>query len=727
MANAQHLTGYLYYLKGDYSKCLNHWKKTLSIRKERLEKIEVDTSLAKDTTLLKEAGKEIASSYNNIGLIYEKQGDYDKAIEYHLQSKQIKQDMGDKQGMAASYNNIGILYKNRSKFDKALEYYLKSLKLYEEAGDKKGMATACNNAGIIHKTQGLTAFKDGNTALSKNKYKKAMEYYRKSLGIREDIGGKKGMADTYSNMGAICKNQGHMAYKEGNMKLSVEKYKKAMKFHRKSLKIRSEMNDINSLGVSYINLGSLYATLYEKDTASGNFSIKNELNLDHGTVLDSAKHYYQKSYEIHKSIGDPMGLVYSLSGLGEVLYRQNRFRESIVFYEKAKAYADSIGAEKEYYISELGLANSNEELGNFRHALEHHREYARVKDKVNSQKSSEKIAEMEAKFKNEERRREIEVLEKEKEKQAAVSAEKERRQHIIIASISIGLILVITFAGFIFNRLRVTRNQKKVIQLQKEVVQEKNNEIIDSINYARRLQEAILPPKALVRELLEDSFILYKPKDIVAGDFYWMEKIENKIYFAVADCTGHGVPGAMVSVVCSNALSKTLLEEGIKDPAKILDRTRELVIERFKKSEEEVKDGMDIALFSLEPDAKNGFNLKYSGANIPLWIIRNDKNEIVEIKPNKQPVGKFLSENPFTEHSLELQKGDILYAFSDGFPDQFGGEKGKKYKKGPMKTFLLSVKEKDMPTQGLLLNNEFEEWRNDLEQVDDVCVFGMRL
>jgi serine phosphatase RsbU (regulator of sigma subunit) len=198
-----------------------------------------------------------------------------------------------------------------------------------------------------------------------------------------------------------------------------------------------------------------------------------------------------------------------------------------------------------------------------------------------------------------------------------------------------------------------------------------------------------------------------------------MEHMDNKVLFAAADCTGHGVPGAMVSVVCNNALNRSVREHRLTKPGQILDKTREIVIQEFEKSDEVVKDGMDIALCSLE-----GKILEYAGANNPLWIIRN--GEILETKANKQPIGKFDNSEPFTTHTFELQKGDNIYIFTDGYVDQFGGEKGKKFKAQAFRELLLSYQEKIMEEQKTIIDETFEKWRGDLEQLDDVCIIGVR-
>ena len=258
---------------------------------------------------------------------------------------------------------------------------------------------------------------------------------------------------------------------------------------------------------------------------------------------------------------------------------------------------------------------------------------------------------------------------------------------------------------------------------QKDEIQEKNKEITDSITYAKRLQEAILPPVKLFSTYFSDAFIFYLPKDIVAGDFYWLEKNkEGKILFAVADCTGHGVPGALVSVVCSNAMNRAVKEFNLSEPGKILDKVRELVLETFSKNAHDVQDGMDISLACFD-EAK--CELKWSGANNPAWIIRDGK--LIELEHDRQPVGKVDNARPFTTHVVALEKGDMIYLGSDGFSDQFGGPKGKKFKTSNLKKLLVSVSNKNCADQGDEISKAFFNWKNQLEQVDDVCVMGIKV
>jgi len=304
-------------------------------------------------------------------------------------------------------------------------------------------------------------------------------------------------------------------------------------------------------------------------------------------------------------------------------------------------------------------------------------------------------------------------------------------------------VILILFLGFLVVFIIRFRKQKKIIEsnsilisqtnselvgtieqvnIQHALLEAKNEEITDSISYAKRIQKAIFPSNRQVNEQFNDFFILFRPKDIVAGDFYWLSVKDETVLFAVADCTGHGVPGAMVSVVCNGALNRSIREFDLSIPSAILDKARELVIETFDKSEEDVKDGMDIALCTLNHDRTV---LNYSGANNSLYMIRD--NEFKEIKPDKQPIGKFLEAKPFTNHEIKVQKNDCIYLFSDGFADQFGGDKGKKLKYQTFKDILLKNHRIPMTEQKAILKNHFENWRGELEQVDDVCVMGIRL
>ena len=240
-----------------------------------------------------------------------------------------------------------------------------------------------------------------------------------------------------------------------------------------------------------------------------------------------------------------------------------------------------------------------------------------------------------------------------------------------------------------------------------------------------------------ILEELKEHFILYKPKDIVAGDFYWYECIDDDIFIAAADCTGHGVPGAMVSVVCSNSLNRAVKELRLKEPAQILDTVRELVIETFEKSQHDVKDGMDICFCRINMKSRK---IVYSGAQNSLYritqkteeidnpkIVHDESHVLLEYKANKQPIGKFTAEKPFTQTEIQCNEGDMIYLFTDGYPDQFGGPDKRKFMYKPYKKLLFSLKNKSMKDQLDILDQTFEDWKQDESQIDDVCIIGLRM
>jgi serine phosphatase RsbU (regulator of sigma subunit) len=261
------------------------------------------------------------------------------------------------------------------------------------------------------------------------------------------------------------------------------------------------------------------------------------------------------------------------------------------------------------------------------------------------------------------------------------------------------------------------------IKQQHAIISEKNKHITDSINYAKRIQDAILPPNDTVKELLPSAFVLFRPKDIVSGDFYWVTEKAGKIFFAVVDCTGHGVPGAFVSIIGYNGLYRSVNEFGLTKPSEILDKLTELVEETFgQNNQTQINDGMDIALCSYDRKTRQ---LEFSGANNPLYIISN--GEFTEIKGDKQPIGAFDHRKKFTNHTIDLKKDDSIYIFSDGYADQFGGVMKKKFKYNQFKTMLASMTEKPMAEQREYLNSTITAWMGDLEQVDDICVIGVKV
>lgn len=369
--------------------------------------------------------------------------------------------------------------------------------------------------------------------------------------------------------------------------------------------------------------------------------------------------------------------------------------------------------------------------GKYRDALYYERIYRTVKDSIANENNRWALNMMQADLVLTEKENKIKVLEKEK----IIERDKLLYQQVLSIGALVGLLIVAVLLFFTVRNFRITKKQNNIILLQKDkletqvdLVNNKNQEILASINYASRLQSAIVNPKQYFSSIFPESFIYYLPKDIVAGDFYWCEKIDNKIFFAAADCTGHGVPGALVSVVCATALNRTLYEYEKYEPGEILDTTRQLIIETFSKSKSGVMDGMDISFCVLDTNTNI---LKWAGANNPLWIYKKENQQLFEYKPNKQPIGNWENATPFVSHSIQLLTGDILYLFTDGYQDQFGSASAhqpiKKFKPAGMRNLFTSIANQPAHQQLEVVRNTFDNWRGESEQIDDVTVIGIRI
>lgn len=270
--------------------------------------------------------------------------------------------------------------------------------------------------------------------------------------------------------------------------------------------------------------------------------------------------------------------------------------------------------------------------------------------------------------------------------------------------------------------IRFRGDAEKKIDLQKSELEAKNKEVHDSISYAERIQKAILPSHRHVEYILPGSFVVYLPKDIVSGDFYWVEKKDNISFFAVADCTGHGVPGAMMSVICQNALNRVLNEYNLTQPAAMLDKLNNLVEDAFAKSGADIRDGMDIALCAYHTTTRT---IEFAGANNNCFYFSD--GVLSEIRADRQPIGRFESKVPFRNNTLKLNSGDFVYLFSDGIADQFGGPQGKKFKYKRVKEILQANAQKTVNEQKNAVITGFHSWKGNIEQVDDVCVMGVQV
>lgn len=618
-----------------------------------------------------------------IALLYSDIGNFKNAINKAIEAQKLAEDIKNYKLLAKVNHDLGFIYSNKSLYKSALSYYKKGLEYALIAKDTFSIANLNARIGGIY----------NNTYIPDS----GLYYNKIALKFFESIHMKRGIGVSYNNIAGSY---------EG-----MKNYQKAIDYYTKAIPIREELGDDYAITIINYNLGLCYLHLKMYPLAEQFLTSslkKNKAEKDYPQILETLKQ---------------LCILYSESN------KLNLYKESAT-------------------------------------------EYMNLKDSITSADNIKAISELQEQYQSEKKEKNIILLKKENEKQEEISQSERNNKFVILISSIVVLILMSIFSFVLHKRYKISQKQKGIIQQQKNLVDEKNKlvedqkniveekqkEILDSISYAKRLQEAILPPIKYVKEHLPEFFILYKPKDIVAGDFYWMEvvslengklsgekknNIKSKqktselqppnsqlILFAAADCTGHGVPGAMVSVVCSNALNRSVKEFGITDPGKILDKARELVVETFvrkdssygEKSESEVKDGMDISLFCLNKSANI---LEWAGANNPLWIVRN--KELIEYKANKQPVGKIDNPTPFLTHTIPLQLNDCIYIFTDGYADQFGGEKGKKFKYSQLKEILLSNNSLPMPEQLTLLDKHLNDWKGNLEQVDDILIIGIKI
>jgi serine phosphatase RsbU (regulator of sigma subunit) len=328
---------------------------------------------------------------------------------------------------------------------------------------------------------------------------------------------------------------------------------------------------------------------------------------------------------------------------------------------------------------------------------------------------------MQTKYETEKKEQELKLMRNQDELQKSII----QRQKLTLAITIGGLLVILAFAVLLINMIRQKQKANRILEEKNELISHQKQEITDSIRYASRIQNAVLPTANILNESLKDHFVLFIPRDIVSGDFYWFTKQQNKMILVASDCTGHGVPGAFMSMLGVSFLYEIVNKEGVMQPAKILNMLRDFVKLTLSQTgkKDEQKDGMDISLSML--DLEN-MKLEWAGAYNPLILIRN--NEIIEYKADKMPVAIHITDHkPFTNHEIDLLPNDVFYMFSDGFPDQFGGKDGRKYMSKRFKNFLLEIHQRPMNEQRELLYQEHLDWRGDFEQIDDIVVFGVKV
>ncbi|MBI2968100.1 MAG: tetratricopeptide repeat protein [Bacteroidetes bacterium] len=659
--------------------------------------------LRKALTLAQNCGynSRIGIYYTNIGNAFYYKGDYDTALYYHVRGLNQKIKSGNKKDLGISYQNIGLIYEFWGQYGRALEYYIKSLENAEAINDSHGVAMGMMNIGLIYE--------------SLENYPRAMEYLNRGDTIFRLIGNDRGVGLCLMN--------------KGNLLKKLEEYDKALTCFEEAFPLFEKSGDRYAVLHCFNNAGEIYKYTgrYEK-----------------------AIEYYSKALEGLTDLGEKFGSSACYHNIGETYGLMGNYSRAHEFFEKSLSITKEINfkdLEKETYKIRAEIYARQK---NFRRALDCYQTYSAIKDSMLNEQTSRQITEMQTKYETEKKEKEIKLQKAEIEKKEAVI----RQQNIQRIALGVGILLMIVLAMIIYLAYRgkqkanvIITAQKKEVEFQKKLIEEKNLNITESIEYAGYIQKAVLPADEEFSRLFPESFILFRPRDIVSGDFYYLTPLppsperEGGVLLCIADCTGHGVPGAFMSMLCTALLNEAVNDKGITEPDKIFEDVRSGIIAALKQKGRrgEAKDGMDAVLISLQFAMGNGQDNSHTSidtvpdaqcrlacANNPVYIVGNGK--LREIKPDRFPVGVYEGEiSPFTLQKTTLNPGDMLYAITDGFEDQLGGEKGKKFKSGRLRELLAATAAKPVDEQKQILETTLLEWKGSGEQTDDVTIVGIRI
>lgn len=663
---------------------------------ELLIPINIDSALIYAELLHEEANQYndelyVSDGLHLLGYCKREQELFEESIDLFTKALKIRKRLKAYDKASNTLNLIGTVYHKSGDWELSLEYYLKAIEEGEINNNPRYLSSPISNIGKLYSDMGEN--------------EKAKEYDVEALRLAIMEGDKREMATSYNNLGTIYQETGFL----DTAKIF---YKEALKLYTEIGQLGGAAHVYNNMGIICFMEGDYKMSLqYFKDALR--MRLKDRDMVNYSQSLMNLGIYYQM-------LGDYDSAIYYADTSGKVAVEYNALME-----------------QKDAYIV---MAESYDSLGRYEKALRYYQKFVLIKDSIMDEKSLMNMQELETKYQTDQQKKELElkdlrIQQEEEEKAFAKSQKKFQFTLIGIGGVAMLLILLLMARGYLLKRksnIRLAEFNAE-LETQKEIIEEKNKDITDSILYAQRIQEAMLHSGSQLGSVFPDSFIIYKPKDIVAGDFYWWIQQGNRCYLAAADCTGHGVPGAMVSVVCSSVLNKSVKELNLTQPAAILEKATELVIDSFSvnDNEEDIKDGMDIALCSMTPiDATSehpgAYALQFAGANNPLWIVRKN-GDFEELSPNRQPIGYYQHSTAFVNSEVTLFKGDTIYLFSDGYVDQFGGAKNKKYKSSNFKQKLLEIKDKSMAEQQTILEEEFENWKGGFEQTDDVCLIGVRI
>lgn len=662
--------------------------------------------------------KKEAKSHNNIGLAYFYQSQYDSAIAHYENSLKIGISTSDSSAISLAYSQLGNTYKALSNFPISIEYHKKALRIRENTKDTFLIVQSYSNLG--------------NTYVKTGQYELASKYFFQALEILKN---KKQTSEYVNTLGGL-----------GNTFMRQKNYRKAIDYFQMCYRYNNELKDERILNATLLNLGSTYTLLGKHDSAL--FFLKQNIKINekaknkqrladayitiasvykHTEQVYEAKKHLLKALDIYAELKLNEEYIRTLLDLSEIFLLSGDKTNGRYYLNESLSHIDSMQNANIVADHYLSVARCYNLMGKYSEAYNYLSKGFELKDSMQTTGGIQAIAQMHSAFDFKVKENEIELLNREKE----ISNYKIGQQQTIIFFLVIGAVIFILLVFFVFRGYQKARKANLALSSANLEINEKNKNISDSINYAKNIQNALLTvPKGFKEKFKDDYFILYKPKDVVSGDFYWIEYHDRHLLIAAADCTGHGVPGSLVSMLGFEKLKQAVHEKMLVRPNKILSFTNKSFIETFSLNEATttLRDGMDIALCSINI-ANN--ELYFAGANRPLWIItQNDKGEkeIKTLDATKTAIGGFTEkEQEFDLINYSPKKGDIIYLFTDGYTDQFGGERNKKYTIKRFRELLLSIAHLPLPEQREKLESEFTSWKSVNEQVDDVLVIGFKI
>lgn len=626
----------------------------------------------------------------------------DSALNYYQEALEISKQLGSLTLQAHSHRVIGMVKENLGMYDQALEEYFAAIDIYEEAESKPGIASCYNDIAIIHYYQ--------------ESFELCMEYLTLSFEIKKELGDKEGMSNYYTNMSSLKKSLGQ--------------YQEALEFAEESIVLYKELDNQVGIAVGYGNIGSIHY-----DLRNYNASLENHL----------------KSVEMHEAINNKDGLAHSLSnvaGLYQLMadsleltdsQRLQYLNQAVEYGLRSYKLAEELDALyiKNYLSNILHIAYKA--LGYPAYALTYAEIFISTRDSLFNEEKNRTIEEMDTKYETEKKQQQIELQESQIiARDATIKQQRTFRNALLAGLFLVLLIIAIVIYAYIQKRKdmqKIKEQNEQILESNEELrvlneaISRQKNEIVDSISYAQRIQSAMLPPESYFSELLDEVFIMYKPRDIVSGDFYWVRQVNRYIVLVAADCTGHGVPGAFMSLLGISYLNEIVQRREITQASEVLNELRYQIKSSLRQhgQPDESKDGIDMAICVVDPKSRT---MQYAGAFNSLYLIREEEGKagLTEIKADRMPLGYHQGKDrAFANHDIQLEIGDTFYIFSDGYIDQKGGPDSKKFMSKNFKKLLLDIHEEPMFDQKNILEKTLSDWMGDREQIDDILVVGVRV